>query len=178
MLHRAYGHGLEVLYPRLDILGSQESAIWLVIRNDWALLSRRSYNCLIDTRAHDKVQEESQSQRVLEIRPRVAQQLHLFLILPLRPIIPLASLPPRIFLLQQEVHQHAPPEQKHRQISQHNTMALSVEGYVSRLVNVRGDDAVEVAPADDEAHCNAAFVVAFSVVGRPDNGVGDTGVDA
>ena len=57
-------------------------------------------------------------------------------------------------------------------------MALSVKGYVSRLVNVRRDDAVEVAPADDEAHCNATFIGALGVVGGPGNGVGDTGVDA
>ena len=122
--------------------------------------------------------KKTRSHRVLEIWPRIAQQLHLFLILPFRPIIPPASLPPRILLLQQKVHQHASPEQKHRQVSQHNTVALSVKRYVSRLVNVRGDDAVEVAPADDEAHCNAAFIVAFRVVGGPDNGVGDTRVDA
>ena len=57
-------------------------------------------------------------------------------------------------------------------------MTLSVKGYVSRLVNVRGDDAVEVAPADDEAHCNATFIDALGVIGGPDDGVGDTGVDA
>ena len=56
-------------------------------------------------------------------------------------------------------------------------MALSVKGYVSRLVNVRGDDAVEVTPANDEAHCNTTFIDALGVVGGPDNGVSDTGVD-
>ena len=57
-------------------------------------------------------------------------------------------------------------------------MALSVQGGVGGAVDVGGDDAVEVAPADDEAHRDAALVDAFGVVGRPDDGVGDAGVDA
>ena len=52
-------------------------------------------------------------------------------------------------------------------------MALAVEGGVFGLVDVGGDDAVEVAPADDEAQGDAALVDAFGVVGGPDDGVGD-----
>ena len=57
-------------------------------------------------------------------------------------------------------------------------MALAVQGAVLCLIDIRGDDAVEVAPADDEAHCDAAFVHAFGVVGGPDDDVGDAGVNA
>lgn len=57
-------------------------------------------------------------------------------------------------------------------------MALAVQGRGVGLVDVGGDDAVEVAPADDEAHGDAALVDAFGVVGGPDDGVGDAGVDA
>ena len=46
------------------------------------------------------------------------------------------------------------------------------------LVDIRANDAVEIAPADDESHCDAAFVDAFRVVGDPDDGIGDARVDA
>ena len=42
-----------------------------------------------------------------------------------------------------------------------------------RAVDIGGNDAVEVAPADNNTHCDAAFVDAFDVVGGPDYGVGD-----
>ena len=57
-------------------------------------------------------------------------------------------------------------------------MALAVEWGVDHLVDVGGHDTVEVAPADNEAHGDAALVDALSVVGRPDDSVGDAGVDA
>ena len=57
-------------------------------------------------------------------------------------------------------------------------MALAVQGRGVGLVDVGGDDTIEVAPADDEAHGDAALVDAFGVVGGPDDGVGDAGVDA
>lgn len=57
-------------------------------------------------------------------------------------------------------------------------MALSVQRRVFRLVDVAGDDAVEVPPADDEAERDAPLVDAFGVVGGPDDGVGDAGVDS
>ena len=46
------------------------------------------------------------------------------------------------------------------------------------LIDIRADNAVEIAPADDEAHCDTTFVDAFGVVGDPYDGVGDAGVDA
>lgn len=49
---------------------------------------------------------------------------------------------------------------------------------VPAAVDVGGDDAVEVAPADDEADGDAALVDAFDVVGGPGDGVGDAGVDS
>jgi len=49
-------------------------------------------------------------------------------------------------------------------------------GRVLAAVDVGGDDAVEVSPADDEADGDAAFVDAFDVVGGPGDGVGDGGV--
>ena len=74
--------------------------------------------------------------------------------------------------------QHAAAEQKHGHVSDNDAVALAVQGRGAGLVYVCGDDAVEVAPADDEAHGDAAFVDAFGIVGGPDHGVGDAGVDA
>ena len=45
-------------------------------------------------------------------------------------------------------------------------------------VDVGTDDAVQIAPADDEAEHDAALVHALGVVGGPGDGVGDAGVDA
>lgn len=98
--------------------------------------------------------------------------------LTLRPVIPSASPPLPILLLQQQIHEHAPAEEEDDQVGQHDAVALAVQGAVFRLVDVGGDDAVEVAPADDEAHGDAAFVDAFGVVGGPDDDVGDAGVDS
>lgn len=57
-------------------------------------------------------------------------------------------------------------------------MARSILRRCLGLIDVRADNAVEIAPADDETHGDASFVDAFGVVGDPDDGVGDAGVDA
>ena len=69
--------------------------------------------------------------------------------------------------------QHAAAEEEDGQVGEDDAVALAVEGGVFGLVDVGGDDAVEVAPADHEAHGDAALVDAFGVVGGPDDGVGD-----
>ena len=46
------------------------------------------------------------------------------------------------------------------------------------LIDVRANNAVQVAPADDESHCDTAFVDAFGIIGNPDDGIGDARVDA
>lgn len=57
-------------------------------------------------------------------------------------------------------------------------MSLSVLGGVLRLVDVGADDAVQIAPTYHEAHCYATLVDAFSVIGHPDDGIGDAWIDA
>ena len=126
----------------------------------------------------DYITSRRRLQRIDEIRPRIPQLLHLLLRLPFGPIIPPATPPLLILPLQQKIHQHASAEQEDGQIGQHDAVALSVQGAGSRLVDVGGDDAVEVAPADDEAHRYTAFVYAFGVVGSPDDDVGDAGIHA
>ena len=51
-------------------------------------------------------------------------------------------------------------------------------GGVLAAVDVGGDDAVEVSPADDEADGDAALVDALDVVGGPGDGVADAGIDS
>ena len=46
------------------------------------------------------------------------------------------------------------------------------------LIDIRANNAVEIAPADDEAHCDTTFVDTFGIVGNPHDGVGDAGVNA
>ncbi len=57
-------------------------------------------------------------------------------------------------------------------------MSGPIERRVLRLVYIRRYDAVEIAPADDNAHSYAALIDAFGVIADPDDGVGDAGVDA
>ena len=56
-------------------------------------------------------------------------------------------------------------------------MSRSILWRISRLVDIRGHDAIEVAPADDDAHCYAALIDSFGIIGRPDDCVCDAGVD-
>lgn len=106
-------------------------------------------------------------QRIDEIRPRIPQSFHLLLRLPLGPIIPPTSPPLRILLLQQRILQYAPPEQKDRQIAEDDAVSLPVQRCVFGLVDVRADDAIEIAPADDDAQGYAALINALSIIRRP-----------
>ena len=45
------------------------------------------------------------------------------------------------------------------------------------LIDIRANNAVEIAPADDKSQCDTAFVDAFGIVGDPDDSVGDARVD-
>ena len=117
-------------------------------------------------------------QRIQKIRPHIPQPLHLPLRLPLHQIIPPPTPPPRILPLQQHPHQKTPAKKKNRQIRQHNPMPRSILRRRSSLIDIRAHNAVEISPANDETHRDAAFVDAFGVVGDPDDGVGDAGVDS
>ena len=163
----------------------REARSQLTLRNDFVL--QGSLLCTAEDHAPITVQattgqEPSKDppplQHIFEIRPQIAQRLDLLLRLALRPVIPAAGPPLPILPLQQRILQHAAPEQEDCQVAQYDAVALSVQWGVFGLVDVGGDDAVEVAPADDEAQGYAALVDAFRVVGGPDDGVGDARVDA
>ena len=74
--------------------------------------------------------------------------------------------------------QHTPTEQEHRFIRQHHRMPGYEPWRISLSVDVRGHNAVEIAPSNHEAEGDAPFVDAFDVVGGPGDGVADAGVDA
>ena len=46
------------------------------------------------------------------------------------------------------------------------------------LIDIRANNAVQVAPTDDESHCDTTFVDTFGIVGDPNDSVGDARVDA
>ena len=93
-------------------------------------------------------------------------------------MIPLSTFSLAILALQKYSHQDTSPKQEHRQIGQHYGMSCPIFWRCLSLIDVRANNAVEIAPADDESHCDTAFVDAFGIIGNPDDGVGDARVDA
>lgn len=57
-------------------------------------------------------------------------------------------------------------------------MTWTIERLVFGLIGVAADDAVEVPPSYYDTQSDAAFIDAFGVIGDPDDGVGDAGVDS
>lgn len=58
-------------------------------------------------------------------------------------------------------------EKEQRKVSQNDTVPKPVEGLVCCAVDVASDDAVQVAPSNDEAKGDATFVHAFGIVCAP-----------
>ena len=58
-------------------------------------------------------------------------------------------------------------EEEQRKVRQNNAVPKAVERFVCCAVDVTGDDAVQVAPSNDEAKCDATLVHAFGVVRAP-----------
>ena len=63
--------------------------------------------------------------------------------------------------------QQTSESQKKDKVADNDAVADAVLGLVRGAVDVAADDAVEIAPADDEAKGDAALVDALSVVGGP-----------
>lgn len=92
--------------------------------------------------------------------------------------IPLPTPTLRILNPQQHMRQDRAPEQTHAQVSDVGAVAGPIARLLRLEVDAAGDDAVEVAPAHDDADDDAALVDAFGVVADPRERVGDRGVDA
>lgn len=117
-------------------------------------------------------------QGIKEIRPPIAQEFNFGFALPLDPIVSLASQPLRVLTPEQRLRDDAPAQQPKHQVRQHDAVSREETRGLLGKVDVAADDAVEVAPTDDEAQRDAALVHAFEVVGRPSDGVGDARVDS
>jgi hypothetical protein len=118
------------------------------------------------------------SKRVNKIRPRITQLLNLSLRLPLNPRIPPTARSLLILIDQQKPLEQTAAQEEQSEIGQDGAMAGQESRRILAAVDIGGDDAVEVAPADDEANGDAALVDAFDVVGRPGDCVADAGIDA
>ena len=106
----------------------------------------------------------------------VAEQLNLRRVLPLNPMISFASQSCLVLPDQQEVREEAATEQEKDQISKHHAMAGEELGRLLCNVDVGADDAIEIAPSNDESYGNTTFVDTFDVIGRPSDGIWDTGI--
>ena len=58
-------------------------------------------------------------------------------------------------------------EEEQRKVRQNDAVPKAIERFVCCAVDVTGNDAVQVAPSNDEAKCDASLVYAFGVVRAP-----------
>lgn len=58
-------------------------------------------------------------------------------------------------------------KEEQRKVRQNDAVPKSIERLVCCTVDIAGDDAVEVAPSNDEAKCDATLIHAFGVVRAP-----------
>jgi hypothetical protein len=106
----------------------------------------------------------------------IPQHFNLMCIKSPDPFVPLTPQPLLILPLQQHPRHNTPTEQEQHHVGEHDAVTQLVPRLVAAAVDVGGHDAVEVAPADDEAEGYAALVDAFDVVGGPGDGVCYAGV--
>lgn len=117
------------------------------------------------------------SQCIDEVGTFIAQLLDFIRTLPFHPPISSTTGPPLILLDQQESLQDTASQQEEREVRDNGAVAGQESGGVRAAVDIRGDDAVEISPPDDEADGDAALVDSLDVVGSPGDGVADAGVD-
>lgn len=116
-------------------------------------------------------------QGVNKVRADVAQVADLVLGLSFGQIVPLAHLAQAVFAPQHEVLDDGSTKQADKHVRKNRAVASPVSRLLLRHVDVRGDDAVHVAPANDDADHDTAFQRAFDIVGRPRKSIGDRRVD-
>lgn len=83
-----------------------------------------------------------------------------------------------VLAAEHDVHEYGAAEQAEDLVAEDDTMAHPVPGLLVRDVDVGGDHAVEVAPADDHADNEGALERALSIVVNPCERVRDGRVDA
>lgn len=99
--------------------------------------------------------------------PFVAHQINLLFTLPLNGSISFSSAPLAVLVAQHDMRYDTTSEKEQSKVRQNNAVPKSVERFVCCAVDVAGDDAVQVAPSNDKAECDAALVYAFGVVCAP-----------
>lgn len=109
--------------------------------------------------------------------PRITKHLNLVLILARHPCIPLPRKPLPVLSLQQKVGNKAPAKQEQNHVREHHSMARFVVRLVLRAVDIARHNAVEIAPADDEADGDTTFIYAFGVGRSPRDGICNTWID-
>ena len=87
-------------------------------------------------------------------------------------VVPRAAPSLRILAPERRVHEHGAAQQEQRHVGEHRAVACVVSRLFVLEEDVRGDDTVDVAGADDDADDDAALVDAFDVVAAPGEGVG------
>lgn len=97
-------------------------------------------------------------QSIYKIRPQIPPPIHLLCIQAFNQMIPrstqaLVVLPP-----QQNILHHGPDKQEHDEVPEDDAVSGKVSGRVIAAVDVRGNDTVEVSPADDKSQCDPPFV--------------------
>ena len=83
------------------------------------------------------------------------------------------SSPRFVFALQRKVHEQRTTHKENKLVAQHHTMTSPEPRSFALYENVGGDDAVQIAPADDHAKNNSAFQGTFCVVCEPRQGIWD-----
>lgn len=97
-------------------------------------------------------------QSIYKIRPQIPPPIYLLRIQAFNQMIPrstqaLVVLPP-----QQDILHNGPDKQEHDEVPEDNAVSGKVSGRVIAAVDVRGNDTVEVSPADDNSQCDTPFV--------------------
>lgn len=57
-------------------------------------------------------------------------------------------------------------------------MPRSIQRFIPRLIDVAAHHPIQIAPTDDKSHDDPALVHPLGIVGRPDDGISNAGVDA
>ena len=87
-------------------------------------------------------------------------------------VVPLTAPSLRVLALERRPHEHSAAEQEKRHVGEHGGVAGVVSGLLVLEEDVRGNDTVDVASADDNADDDTALVDAFDVVAAPGEGIG------
>jgi len=82
-------------------------------------------------------------------------------------VVPLAAKPPLVFRSQHGVHEDGTSKQANDKVSEDGTVPSVVLWLFLLDIDVRADNSVEIAPADNNADDNTSLVNALNIVAGP-----------